>query len=57
MNDYSTRINGFNLSFPKPKQGCNEERTSNQTKSIHSTNTQIKLSMKIKLKMRRKCLT
>jgi hypothetical protein len=57
MNDYLKRVDDFKSSFPKPNQGYSEERTSNQRKYIHSTSTQIKLSMKIKIKMTKKCFT
>jgi hypothetical protein len=40
----------LNSSFLKPDQGYDKERTSNPRKIIHSTSTQIKLSMKIKVK-------
>jgi hypothetical protein len=40
----------LNSSFLKPDQGYEEERTSNPRKIMHSTNTQIKLSMEIKAK-------
>jgi hypothetical protein len=56
MNDYLKQINNFNSFFPKPNLRYNKERTSDHGKWIHSTKTQIKLSMKIKTKMTRKCL-
>ena len=50
MYDYSKEWMSSNYSFLIPDQGHEKERRSNPRKSIHSTSTQIKLSMKIKVK-------
>jgi hypothetical protein len=52
MYDYSKEWITSNSSFLRPDQGHDRERTSNPkiNKIIPSTNTQIKLSMKIKSK-------
>jgi hypothetical protein len=50
MYDYSKEWITSNSSFLRPDQGHDRERTSNPRKFIPSTSTQIKLSMKIKVK-------
>jgi hypothetical protein len=50
MCDYSKEWITSNSSFLRPDQGHDREKTSNPIKFIPSTSTQIKHSMKIKVK-------
>jgi hypothetical protein len=50
MYDYSKEWITSNSSFLRPNQGHGREKTRNPRKFIPSTSTQIKLSMKTKIK-------